>query len=101
MPTSSQSKILSVVDYQLLQQQQQQPEQQQQQHKASGQTRTTKSPVRISVSQNLANETKRQYQKEDRRPSIENKYNADDQLSPPSNLLNRRRSADKTTEGKI
>ncbi|CAF1242987.1 unnamed protein product [Adineta steineri] len=83
MPTSSQSQILSVVDSQLLHQQQQQQPQQQQ--KATGHSRTTKSPVRISVNQNPGNESKRRYSKDDHSP-------------PPPNIINRRRSSDKPTD---
>jgi hypothetical protein len=90
MPTSSQSQILSVVDYQLLQQQQ-----------ASGQNGTTKPSLRISVNQTPINESKRRQQKGDRRASIENKTDEDNHSPPPSNVSNRRQSSDKNNDSKI
>jgi hypothetical protein len=90
MPTSSQSQILSVVDYQLLQQ-------------ASGQNGTTKPPLRISVNQTSINESKRRHQNGDRRRSIENKTDEDNHSPPPppSNVFNRRQSSDKNNDSKI
>ncbi len=79
MPTSSQSQILSVVDYQLLQQQQ-----------SSGQNVPTKSSVRIPVNQTSV-----------RRALIENKNDVDNHFPPPSYVTNRRRSSDKTNESKF
>lgn len=72
MPTSSQSQILSVVDYQLLQQQN------------NGQTNTTKAPIRISVNPTAINESKRRYSN-DNHPTYAN---------------DRRRSSDKTNDRK-
>ncbi|CAF1078610.1 unnamed protein product [Adineta ricciae] len=92
MPTSSQSQILSVVDGQLLQHQQQQ--------KASGQTRTNKSPVRALANQTGVSELRRRSIKEDRRPSISQRYNDEDHSPPPPNVINRRRSSDKPTDGR-
>jgi hypothetical protein len=86
MPTSSQSQILSVVDYQLLQQQ------------ASGQNAQTKPPVRISVNQTQAIETIRRLSKDERRPSIDRK-NGTSPTFP--RVTDRRRSSDKTAESKI
>lgn len=85
MPTSSQSQILSVVDYQLIQQQQQQ---------TNNQPPTTRPPVRISVNQISVNDSKR-------RQSIENKNDVDNHFPPPVNVTNRRRSSDKTSDSKI
>ncbi|CAF1073691.1 unnamed protein product [Adineta ricciae] len=93
MPTSSQSQILSVVDGQLLQNQQQQ--------KASGQTRTNKSPVRALVNQTGVSELRRRSIKEERRPSISQRYNDEDHSPPPPNVINRRRSSDKPTDVKL
>ncbi|UJR33819.1 hypothetical protein I4U23_021243 [Adineta vaga] len=90
MPTSSQSQILSVVDGQLLQQQQ----------KPSGQNRTNKSPVRASANQTGVSEARRRSVKEDRRPSIGNRYNDEDHSPPPSNVINRRQSSDKPNDGR-
>jgi len=90
MPTSSQSQILSVVDYQLLQQQQ-----------ASGQNTTTKPPVQILVNQTTDNGSKRRHQKDDRRTSIENKNGEDNHLPLPPNATDRRRSTDKNNDSKI
>jgi hypothetical protein len=90
MPTSSQSQILSVVDYQLLQQQQ-----------ASGQNTTIKPSVRISVNQTSVNESKRHQQKEDRRSSNEDNNYQNNHLAPPSNRMDRRRSSDKSIDSKI
>lgn len=92
MPTSSQSQILSVVDGQLLQHQQQQ--------KAGGQVRTNKSPVRASTNQTGVSELRRRSIKEDRRPSISQRYNDEDHSPPPPNVINRRRSSDKPNDGK-
>jgi len=91
MPTSSQSQILSVVDYQALQQQQQQQQQ------ASGQDGTTaKLSSRISVDQTPTIETKRRQSKDDHRPSTGKK----DESPPPASLLPYRRSSTKINDGK-
>jgi hypothetical protein len=77
MPTSSQSQILSVVDYQLIQQQQQ----------ANIQDGTINPPVHISIHQ-----TPRRLSKDNQRK----KDNDDDNQSPPpSNLTTHRRSSGK------
>ena len=88
MPTSSQSQILSVVDYQLLQEQQQQ--------QTTGQNAPAKPPVRISVNQTSVSESKRHYPKDDRRSSTE-----DDHFASRSHTADRRRSSDKTNDSKI
>jgi hypothetical protein len=98
MPTSSQSQILSVVDYQLLHQQQQQQQQ------TAGQDGTTKLPVRISVNQTSVSTSKRRHQNQDHHPSVENKNDDDDnddQSPPPPSSTARRRSSGKLTDGKI
>jgi hypothetical protein len=77
MPTSSQSQILSVVDYQLIQQQQQ----------ASGQDGTIKPLVHISIHQ-----TPRRLSKDNHRKK-EDDDDDDNQSPPPPNLTNRRRSS--------
>lgn len=85
MPTSSQSQILSVVDYQLLQQQ------------PNGQPTTTKPTNQISVA-----DAKRRPSKDDRRTSIDKKKEND--RSPPSSSVNatdRRRSLDKANDSKV
>ncbi len=93
MPTSSQSQILSVVDYQLLQQHQQQP---------SGQDGTTTKPLnRISVNQTSVIETKRRSSKDDWRPSTGKKDDYDKQPPTPSNFSARPRNSIKINEGKI
>jgi hypothetical protein len=90
MPTSSQSQILSVVDYQLLHQQQ-----------ANGQDGTTKLPARITVNQISTNESKRQHRNEDHRTIAQNK-NGRDHHSPSSpSPDDRRRNSGKTADGKI
>ena len=89
MPTSSQSKILSVVDYQLLQQQQ-----------ASGQDGTTKSSDGLTVSQTAVSELRRRHSKDNRRPSL-GKKDDDNQSPPPPNLTARRRSSGKINDGNI
>ena len=83
MPTSSQSQILSVVDYQLLQQQ------------PNGQT--TKPTNQISAA-----DAKRRPQRDDRRTSIDKK-NENDRSPPPSsvNATDRRRSLDKANDSKV
>jgi hypothetical protein len=90
MPTSSQSQILSVVDYQSIQQQ------------ASGQNATTtKPPVRISVNQTQVTDTIRRHSKDyERRLSIDKKNGNDHPPSLPR-VTERRRSSDKTVESKI
>ena len=91
MPTSSQSQILSVVDYQLLHQQQQ----------ANGQDGTTKLPARITVNQIPTNESRRQHRNEDNRPVAQNK-NGRDHHSPSSPTPDdRRRNSGKIGDGKI
>lgn len=72
MPTASQSQILSVVDYQLLQQN-------------NGQTNTTKPPVRISVNPTAISESKR-------------RNSSDNHLTSSTSGNNRRRSTDKTND---
>ncbi|CAF2927069.1 unnamed protein product [Rotaria sp. Silwood2] len=96
MPTSSQSQILSVVDYQLLQQQAQQ---QQQQQTASGQDITTKLSGFNYVNQTSIIETKRRLSKDDRRPSFGKKDNDNNQSPPPPNISARRRSSAKIIDG--
>ncbi|CAF3678522.1 unnamed protein product [Rotaria sp. Silwood1] len=93
MPTSSQSQILSVVDYQLLQQQAQQ------QQTASGQDVTTKPSGFNLINQTSIIETKRRHSKDDRRPSFGKKDNDDNQSPPPPNINIRRRSSAKITDG--
>ena len=88
MPTSSQSQILSVVDYQLLQQQ------------AAGQNVPTKPPVRISVNQTQTIETVRRLSKDERRSSVDRKNGTNPSPTLPR-VTDRRRSSDKTVESKI
>ncbi len=90
MPTSSQSQILSVVDYQLLQQQQ-----------PSGQNVTTKPPVRIPVNQPAVNDSIRRQQKDDRRTSIDSKKHENERSSPLPRVNTRRRSSDKNIDSKL
>ncbi|CAF3473703.1 unnamed protein product [Rotaria sordida] len=87
MPTSSQSKILSVIDYQLIQQQ------------ATGQDEITKPTVHITSSKISGNESKRRSQKDDPRSSIENKNNEDNHSPSPTNITDRRLSSSKNTDG--
>lgn len=95
MPTSSQSQILSVVDYQLLHQQQQQ-----QQPTIAQDGVTVKPAIRISVNQTPLLEARRRLSKDERRPSIGKKFD-NEKLSPSSqNLLVRRRSSLKLADGK-
>jgi len=85
MPTSSQSQILSVVDYQSLQQQQ-----------ASGQDGTTaKLSSGISVNQTSTIGRRRSQSKDERRPSI----GRIDESAPPANLLSYRRNSTKINDG--
>ncbi len=90
MPTSSQSQILSVVDYQLLQQQQ-----------TSGQNVTTKPPVRIPVNQPAVNDSIRRQQKDERRTSIDSKKHENEHSSPLPRVNTRRRSSDKNIDSKL
>ncbi|CAF2468341.1 unnamed protein product [Rotaria sp. Silwood2] len=87
MPTSSQSKILSVIDYQLGQQQ------------ATGQDEVTKPTVHSSGSKIPGNESKRRSHKDDRRASIENKNDEDNHSPSPPNITDRRLSFSKNTDG--
>lgn len=85
MPTSSQSQILSVVDYQLLQQQ------------PNGQNNTTKPRNETSIG-----DGKRHPPKDERRTSIDKKKEND--RSPPASSVNasdRRRSLDKANDSKV
>ena len=85
MPTSSQSQILSVVDYQLLQQQQQQ--------QSNGQT--TKSTARTTANQPSTIDSKR-------RSSIDKKNENNHSLpSSSAYVTDRRRSLDKANDSKI
>ncbi len=90
MPTSSQSQILSVVDYQSLQQQQ-----------TSGQNVTTKPPVRIPVNQPAVNDSIRRQQKDERRTSIDSKKHENEHSSPLPRVNTRRRSSDKNIDSKL
>ena len=93
MPTSSQSQILSVVDYQLIQRQQQ----------TGVYNRTTKSVVRPSIQRTPGFSQDQGHERDDARPSI-NKEAADEQQSSPPplapQLITRRRSSDKFSDGK-
>jgi hypothetical protein len=90
MPTSSQSKILSVVDYQLLQQQQQQQQ-------STGHEGTTIKPSsQAPVNQISVIETKRRRSKDDRPSSIGRKDEEEEQ-SPSSDHW---RSSAETNESK-
>src|SRR5580698_7521227 len=83
MPTSSQSQILSAVDYQLVQQQQ-----------ATGQDGTTINPTGpIWVNQTTVTETRRRRSKDERRPSTGRKDDDERYISPRPNLTGRRRSS--------
>lgn len=88
MPTSSQSKILSVVDYQLVQQQ------------GTGVDELTKPTVHAPSSKTSGTESKRRHQ-DDRRRSIENKSGDDNHSPPPSHLSTRRLSSSKNNDSKI
>jgi hypothetical protein len=90
MPTSSQSQILSVVDYQLLSQQH-----------AGGQDGTTKQPARISLHQASINDQKRQHRNEDHRSTMQNKNGGDNRSPSPPNVNDRRRSSGKINDGKF
>lgn len=87
MPTSSQSRILSAVDYQLIQQQAQQ------QQIFSGPDATA-----TSGGDNSSNQQKT---KNDRRLSCEKRGNDHNKSPSPSNLSARRRSSLKNVDGKI
>ncbi|CAF1061835.1 unnamed protein product [Rotaria sordida] len=95
MPTSSQSQILSVVDYQLLQQQAQQQQQQQQQQIANSQDATTKLAGLNYVNQPSLIEIRRRSSRDERRPSTGKKDNDGNQSPPPPNITVRRRSSAK------
>ncbi|CAF4574468.1 unnamed protein product [Rotaria sp. Silwood1] len=87
MPTSSQSKILSVIDYQLGQQQ------------ATGQDEVTKPTARNSGSKITGHESNRRSHKDDRRSSIENKNDEDNHSPSPTNITDQRLSSSKSTDG--
>ena len=70
MPTSSQSKILSVVDYQLVQKQQQQP---------NGQEGVTEKPS----SQSVINQTPLGRARDERRSAIRRKSRDNEQSASP------------------
>lgn len=93
MPTSSQSKILSAVDYQLLQQQHQQS--------SSGQDTTAKDFSINSVNPAPVIESKRRLSKDDRRSSIGRKDDDDNMLLTPLSRSARRRSSEKIGDGKM
>ena len=93
MPTSSQSQILSVVDYQLIQRQQQ----------TGVYNRTTKSVVRPSIQRTPGIPQEQGQVRDDTRPSIDKQPADEQQSSPPalaSRLIARRRSSDKFSDGK-
>ena len=85
MPTSSQSKILSVVDYQLIQQEN------------SDRDGGTKSTTGSSIHRTAAADgSKKTHQKDQRRLSIEDKNN---DHSPSPNAAARRHNTDKINDG--
>ncbi|CAF1603823.1 unnamed protein product [Rotaria magnacalcarata] len=88
MPTSSQSKILSVIDYQLVQKQ------------PNGQDEVSKLNVHSSANKNSLNETKRRHSKDERRASIENKNGESNRATSPFNSNARRLSSSKNNDGK-
>ena len=92
MPTSSQSQILSVVDYHLHKQKQQRHRCDDEQHDQ------TKSFLKITVAK-----SKKVRHKVASEPFINEKYNEDENQSPsppPPSLLIRRRSSGKMSDGK-
>ncbi|CAF4554105.1 unnamed protein product, partial [Rotaria magnacalcarata] len=86
MPTSSQSKILSVIDYQLVQKQ------------PNGQDEVSKLNVHSSANKNSLNETKRRHSKDERRASIENKNGESNRATSPFNSNARRLSSSKNND---
>lgn len=90
MPTSSQSKILSVVDYQLLQQQQ-----------TNEHGVTTKSSYPRSISQATPNESQWRQSNDDYHLMIGIKENDDNKSALPTNFSVHRRSSTKIDDSKF
>ena len=94
MPTSSQSRILSVVDYQLLRKQQ----------NSDVHDGQTKPNDRTQVHQSSAILSKRRPYRDDRRSSSESKNNERNRIPsppPPSSIIDQRRHSDKSNDGKL
>lgn len=89
MPTSSQSKILSVIDYQLVQQQ------------PNGQDGIAKPTVYNASTRVPRNEPKRRAQKDDYSILNENKNGEDNRSPSPLNINSRRTSIAKSSDGKF
>lgn len=99
MPTSSQSRILSVVDYQLHQKQQNHREET---HLDLPDGPTLKPIVRISINRTSVSPPKRRPVREERRLSFEQRIAGKGlSPSPPPNITARRRSSGKLSDGKL
>ena len=94
MPTSSQSRILSVVDYQLLRKQQQ----------SDTYDGPAKPSVRVPVHQSPAILSRRRAYKEDRGSSVESRNNERNRTPsppPPSSILEERPNSEKSSDGEL
>jgi hypothetical protein len=94
MPTSSQSRILSVVDYQLLRKQ----------PNSDVQDGQTKASGRAPVQPSSSILSKRRPYRDDRRSSIESKNNERNRIPsppPPSSIIEQRQNSDKSTDSKL